>query len=226
MRMPLLARIIVKPRETMRTILDTRGTRGTILLIFAAFFSSVITELDVRDLPKAFDSLSPPTFAIFVAVLLVVSACVVPLFYGLSWLAMWSGRFVGGTGTYAAVRAAMAWGTAPVIWALLYRLPAIIFWPGASEVFRDDSKKKAAVPIGEAITVAIQSPGSTPFHQIAILAGLEALLLALYVIVASNTLAEAQGISSWAGLGNLLMAYVLPIAIILGIMLAAFLSFA
>jgi hypothetical protein len=225
MRMPLLARIIVNPRETMRTILDTRGTRGAILLIYAAFFSSLITEIDVRDLPKALDSLSPPTLAIAVAVLLVVSACVIPLFYGLSWLAMWSGRFVGGTGSYPAVRAAMAWGTAPVIWALLYRLPAIIFWPAASEVFRDDSKRKSAVPIGEAITVAMQSPASSAFYQIAILAGLEALLLALYLIVASNTLAEAQGISSWAGLGNLLMAYVLPIAIILTIMLAAFLSF-
>ena len=195
MTRPTLLAVAFSPRETMRRILD-RGPssrREIITLVLAAFLSSVARDLKPVDIERNVGAV--------VVLTIVLSALVaVCVFYLFAWGAMLAGRIVDGTGTVAQVRTALAWGTAPAILALVYRIPMMFVAP-PRVVFRAEDFTASA-------------------PQLLILGVLDVVVLVWYLIVGSITLSEAQGISSWAGLGNLLLAWILPFVAIGAVVLA------
>jgi hypothetical protein len=219
-RMPLLLDVMIRPRDTMRWILDNRGTKGIVLLIILSFFSSVLKDIDWTNFKGLTESFSTAAIlGIVVGGSAIGAVITVGLFYGLSWIATAAGRFFGGTGDYKAVRTALAWGTAPVILALLYRIPAVIFWPAAM------SRSSSGVKVSKSIQVSATAFADIPMYQIATLMLLDAIVVLWFLIVASNTLGEAQRVSSLAGFGNLLLAFVLPIVAAIAIATAAHFAF-
>lgn len=222
MRLPLLVSIVVRPRATTRWILDHRPGRGVIVLVVGAFLSAVVKEFNLEDFEQATSQLGLAALAVLAgAVLFLAPVLCVALFYLLALVAKVTGAWVGGSGNGLAIRTALAWGFAPFIWALLYRIPAVIFWPQAAGIFRDD---KSAVTVGGDPEMMINSAMMAAPYQIAILLVLELAVVVWYLVVASQALAEAQGISSWAGLGNLLLAWVIPFVALVIIGVAAALT--
>lgn len=222
-RVPLLLEVAVRPHAAMRWILDNRGSRGILLLVLAAFGSSVTKEFDWRRFVEASDSVGLVQLAgIVIAGIVIGAALWVGMFYGIAWIATAAGRFFGGSGDYKSVRTALAWGLAPVILALIYRIPALMVWPAAMLA---GGRNRPAVKVSDSIQITAQAFADIPGYQIAILMLLDAAILIWYLVVASMTLAEAQRISSWAGFGNLVLAVVLPVVGALAIAAAAYLAF-
>jgi hypothetical protein len=203
-----LARIVVWPRTTMREILDDPRGRMILPLVLLASFSGLIGNAN----QNARGSLSrvPYAWFIVVAAMLGVMLLTVAFFYLFAWIAYLAGKFLEGRGSHADVRAALAWGLAPLIWALLYRLPATIAGPAVGMgQMRADSEAWRLEP-------------GTGSCLIALVFGLlEFTMFVGYVVVSSRTLAEAHRFSAWRGFGTLLIVGITPIVIII----AAVLSF-
>ncbi|MGH9457194.1 MAG: YIP1 family protein [Thermoanaerobaculia bacterium] len=219
----LLLGAAFRPRPTIRWILDHRPRRGILLLVVLAFLSSILNDTDWTLVPLALDHFSPAVLAgIVIGVVLVTIAVGIGVFYLFAGIATLTGRLVEGRGTYRQVRTALAWGTAPLILAAVYRVPALLFWTDAFLAF-GGSGDESAIRIGDGGTVAID-PGAVPdapLGQIAILLALELAVLAWYLAVSSLALAEAQGVASWRGFANLLLALVLPVlAVIIAVVSA------
>jgi hypothetical protein len=203
------------PRSTMAR--TEHSHRATAVLVAAAALSSASRDID----PRALDQIaSPSILALVVVVCLIVIAVAIGIFYLFAWIATVTGHWLEGTGSVPRVRTALAWGFAPLILALVYRIPALIFWPDASAVLGGAAKRR--LDIGE---VELSLPAAdAPPYQVAILALLQLVFLAWYLIVASQTLAEAQGFSPWRGFANLMLAFVLPVVAVIVIAAAAFLA--
>src|SRR5688572_8135127 len=118
-----LARIVIDPRTTMREILDTPPDRMIVPLILLGIISGGLRDFN----PRSFPGVDAKTWLIICAVIAGVIAVFVLLFYAFAWIAYFIARWLEGSGDPAATRSALAWGTAPIIWALLYRLPVAFF---------------------------------------------------------------------------------------------------
>ena len=129
--MRALYTILYRPRATMRRILAS-DRRGVVPIILIAACSSTLRESWKGTMPQQVAQLH---IAVVVAVA-VIAASVVTLviLYVLSWVAFAAGRLLEGKGNARDVRAALAWGTAPVIWAILYRVPAALFLEEPTEL--------------------------------------------------------------------------------------------
>ena len=74
-------------------------------------------------------------------------------------------------------------------------------------------------------TVALQVPSQeASCGAVVVLILLDLIVVGAYLFVSGRALAEAQRINSWAGLGNLILAFVAPVVVILVIALSAFLT--
>jgi hypothetical protein len=135
----------------------------------------------------------------------------VGLFYLYAWVPFFIGRFFDGTGDIGGVRAALAWGLAPGVWALLYRVPAAIWFvsSGAAAVqVRGGGVKFDPGMIANGCGVAL------------VFLLLELIVLAWCAIVMSNTVAEAHGFSALHGFGTLLIAAIAPVVVMIAAVLA------
>jgi hypothetical protein len=112
--------VCTRPRATIRAIVDSDPRRYVVpLVLLAALLGSVGPG-------------RPRPWGTPVAVLL--SAVAVPVVYGLGWTFAVVGRWLGGRGDAAAVRAALAWSQVPAIFAFLVRLALLVaFGPEALE---------------------------------------------------------------------------------------------
>ena len=204
-----LLAVAFKPRSTIREIPSSH--RAVIALVFTAFISSALGDFNVEGVRQAAMSIGPAlTILAGIGICLALGILAVGFFYLFAWVATIAGAWLEGNGPPDRVRTALAWGFAPMILGMLYRIPAAIFWPRAVQTFHDKHISFTAV--------------TAPPYQMAIIAILNLIFLAWYLTVASQTLAEVQGFSSWRGLANLLLAYVLPLIALAVIGVAAFLA--
>lgn len=214
---PLLLAVVTAPRRTMRWMLDHPERRQSFAVVMAAVLSHHLRDVDRLQAGKAIEALGLPASMmvslVVIAVMLLVSAI---FFFVFSGAAVAAGRMLGGTGTFGQVRTALAWGTAPQVWALVYRLPVAIFFPHLT---------KKSFGGGTAVGSADLSFSVVELSWgIVVIALAELGVLVWYLVVGSRTLAEAQNISSLRGLANLLMAVVLPFAALLVVVLAGWLA--
>jgi hypothetical protein len=203
-----LATIMIRPRAVMRRILDAGRDRMIIPLVLLATISAIVGDLHSGE-RRALQVQGWQFALIVVGVLAGVTLLMLALFYLFSWAAFGLGKVLEGTGSPREVRSAMAWGLAPAIWAMLYRIPSAIFWPRS---------EGAALKIGD-FSLNTGREGMTCLVA-AILGLLELTMFVWLVIVTSNTIGEAHRFSSWRGLATLLLVAISPAIIILAAVLA------
>lgn len=207
-----LAGVIVHPRTTMRRVLDAPPDRMMVPLVLLATISGVIGDMNISELSKSYRGLDPAKKLLVAASLVasIVVACI--LFYVFGWIAYALGRAFEGTGTIAAVRSALAWGLAPVVWALLYRIPKMWLKPAVEMAQADVGGFKLAIDTGRLASGC----GTVMLFGI-----LDLVVLVGWVVITSWTLAEAHQFSAARGFGIVAAVLVAPIVIAL----AAFLAF-
>jgi hypothetical protein len=198
--------------------------RAILILVPLAFLSTVLRSADGRAMRLAIQEIGvAKSLAYAGAFALVFSVVCIALFYVFAWIAKTAGQWLGGNAAIDRVRVALAWGFAPLILALVYRVPALIFWPEA--VAAAGGADSGEFSLGDP-NVGLNIPTlQAPLYQIAILGLLHLAFLIWYLLVASQALAEAQSFSPWRGLANLMLAFVMPVVVIFVLGLALFLTY-
>jgi hypothetical protein len=204
-----LARIVIWPRITMREILDGGADRMIVPLVLLACVSSLIGDAK-GNVIAAMGAADLKTWLIVAGVIVAVMILAVLLFYVFAWMAYFAGRFLEGAGEVGAVRSALAWGLAPLVWAIVYRIPAAFFGPGrlAHMQAGSDAWRIQTGELGGGCVMA------------ALFGVLELGFLVWWLVVASRTLAEGHRFSAWRGFGTLVIVGVTPIIIVLAAVLA------
>ncbi len=206
-----LLTILFSPRETMKGILANRD-RMVVPLVLLAIASSGIKDVRLSGARQAVKTLPSPTvWLIVTAVFLCVIPLLVAFFYLLAWIAVWVGRLFEGRATTRAVRSALAWGGAPVIWALLYRIPVALLVHGSETT-------EGKIRAGHFVFNPQQLSSGCGFALA--IAMLNFVVLVWYLIVTSNTLAEAFDFSGWRGFATLLLTWLSPVVVLLAAALA------
>lgn len=206
-----LARVSVRPRTTMRAMLDQGSGGQAIPLVVLAVLSGFFSDFNARAFAGSM-RMQPALLAlIVVCVLAGLVAIGVAGMWLLSWGATLVGRFLEGTGERKDVRQALAWGLAPIVWALLYRLPLSLFGVTGRTDLRVDQS-------GFHFDPGALSQGCGVAFLVVLL---EVGLTAWYLTIASRTLAEAHRFSSWRGLGTLLLCFAAPLVAVLAAIMTA-----
>jgi hypothetical protein len=210
-----LASVVVRPRLTMRRIVE-RGDRTFLPLVMLAAVAGIIGDFD---LPAKWEGAGPfsPLLLLLINVgaALLVALIAAAGLYLLSWIAFAVARLFEGKAGVEQVRSAMAWGLAPLIWALLYRLPMIF-----SPVGRGEALSRVEIDQGIVLDPGILRQGCA---LALIVLTIELALVVWYFFVASNTLAEVSGFSAWRGLGTLVATFASPTLIVLAAALSLWL---
>lgn len=205
----------------MRAVLES-ARPASISIVIAAIISFSLRDFDVQGMAEAQQSLGLSTVMLLAPlVLAAVSLFGIAFYFVVSGAATVIGRWMlQGTGTFRDVRLGVAWGLAPQVWALFYRLPVLILWPDAVALLRGGRGK---IALGD-IEITPFFSEDVPLYQVIVIGLLELAFFIWYLVVGSQTLAEAQGFSSMRGLANLLLAVVLPFVALLVLILAGFLA--
>jgi len=199
---------MVHPRTTMREILDAPRDRTILLLVFLASLSALIGNGN----KSARGSLEQVRYQwwIILCAVIVGFLIMVLLFYFFAWVAYMAGKFLEGTGSHADIRLALAWGLAPIIFALLWRLPARLFGPAP----------ETGVRLTEGIWHIEQSRMSGGCLIALVFGVLELTLFLWYLVVGSRTIAEAHRFSAWRGFATLLIVAITPIVVTIAAVLS------
>lgn len=206
-----LAAVLVRPRATMRRILEAPRDRMVLPLFALAVLSGLFGDVDAPKASQMIGQAGGWRMALLVAgVALCILAVLVALAWFFAWVPLFIGRFLGGTGDIRGVRSALAWGCAPVVWALLYRLPAAIWYTHSGAAVRVRGRSVAFDPgwVGDGCGKAL------------IFGLLELAVFIWSTVVLSNTVAEAHQFTAWHGLGTLVIAAIAPLVIALAALLA------
>lgn len=205
-RLADLVTILYQPRQTIRRILDTSADRWALQIMVLAAVCAAVSDSDYRELQNVLPGMTQlSTIAIAALGLFVTALMWIVMLLFVSWLVALVGRFLGGTGTVADVRAALAWAAVPVIWSVIYRIPLAVFKSRFNVAPNTDAKK---------VLLDLIAQGGCAIAVVVLI--LQFLILIWSLYIASNTIGEAQRFSSWKGLGNLMLAIVLPIVLIAG----------
>lgn len=206
-----LAAVMVRPRRTMRRILDAPRDRMIVPLVLLATVSGLIGDVSIREIQENYGNLDPRMRIILPAAFVGLLILFPLLFYVFGWVAHFIARSLDGTATIKAVRSALAWGMAPAVWALLYRIPAM--WINQPAQLKMD--KTGGTQLSFDFSRLDSGCG------LALLFGLLDLAVTIWWLVASSrTLAEAEGFSAARGFGTLVLCLVAPMVV----MIAAFLA--
>lgn len=211
-----LVTILVRPRRTFRRLLESGAPRIVRPLVVLAIVAGFVQDFSRAEFEAAVATSAisrPALIALNLLGLMLLTLFGLLVFYGIAWLARTIGRFYGGTGEAREVRAALAWGVVPNVWALLIYLPAALMFVSGEPNLR----------VGED-GVVVFNPG--------ILAAGCAPALVMIVVrfifffwslwVMSATLGEAHGFSTWTGLGTLATMAVIPFIVAAAAALAIF----
>ena len=206
-----LASIMVRPRATMRRILEGGRDRMVIPIVALFAVSGFLGDLD-KGAMEGLGRQQVPFPVLFAGLMLLAVVVMLVMFYLYAWALFGIGRLLEGTGTVREVRSAAAWGLVPAIWALLYRIPVAAFWP-------DSLPAKTEVRAGQWSF----SPGALGMGclGIVLVVLLEFVVFAWCVTLSSNTLGEAHRFSSWRGLATMVLTLISPGLIALAAFLAS-----
>jgi hypothetical protein len=197
--------IWLRPRVTMRQILDTDPRRNVHLL---AVLSGIVAGLGLpleHEIAKAI----PMGMAVLALVGVVVGALVslVGLYVGGFMVAL-TGRWLGGRGNGVAIRSALAWSSIPSIWGGLLLLPRYVLVAGKPN------------PLDSA-----GMPGNLPaLFLVAVLGIIQCTIAVWQLVIMLKCIGEAHGFSAWHALGAALLAALLigcvvaiPVALIVAL---------
>ena len=201
-----LGAVVIRPRATMARILEAPPRAWTVWLLFVlATLSGIFGDFDAPTAGELMEQQQGVVTALVVAGVILGLLVVIPaLFWFYAWVPYLIGRFLGGTGDIRGVRAALAWGLAPAIWAMLYRIPVALWLGSVSTVNMRDGNitfdpGRLAGGCGAALVIAV----------------VELAVFVWCMVVMSNTVGEAHRFSAWHGLGTLVVAAIAPLVVIL-----------
>jgi hypothetical protein len=203
-----LGRILVHPRETMRRILDSAGHRWTAETVVLAAICSSVDDTDVRGLEQALPGLKLSSTLALITLSMVGTALMwLVLLFLFSWAATLVGRRFEGQGTVSDVRAALAWSLVPVIWSVVFRIPAAIY-------------RHRFVIHGNSIDVfhAFIEQGGCAVAIVFL--AMQLLVFAGVVALASFNVAEAMRMPTWKGFATVAIAAATPVIIAVAAALA------
>jgi hypothetical protein len=180
--------MFIRPRQTMRQILDGDPTRFVVLL---AMFGGVLMVLDRASIDAMGDRM-PVTSIFAMAIPVGVIVGLIMLYLG-GAVIRWTGSWFGGRATAAEVRAALAWGRMPFYWAGLLWLPFLGLFGG--EVFMGEMPSVEAQPwlLLVLLNLAVLEMGL----------GIWGLVTLVFAV------AEAHRFPAWNSLGSIVVAMVL-----------------
>lgn len=186
----------IKPRATIRKILDTDPKRMVLWLAMAGGFASGLDQASIRNLGDQFP----------LAAILAYSALgglvggPLTLYLG-GALVKWTGRWIGGQATAPEVRAALGWANIPHIWRLPLWIPQwVLLGP---ELFTSQATRIEGNP---SLGITLMGLGVV-----------EAVLGIWALVILLKCIGEAERFSAWKALGNLILAGVVFTVPIVGI---------
>ena len=186
--------IWVRPRRTMRAIIDSNPQRLVLVLAALSGFGSALDNASTSSIG---DGNSIPVVAI-VALSAVAGSLggILTLYVG-GFVMKWAGRPLGGRATQVEVRAALAWSTVPLIWALPLWIPELAL--AGREMFTTATPILAASPLRAVLLVLVVL--------------LEVVLGIWSFVLFLKCLGEVHGFSAWKSLAAVLLS-VLAIALV------------
>lgn len=197
----------------MARILAEGPRKAHVWLLFAlSVLSGIAGDFDAPALQRMATYTQGARLALLIAgVIAALLVLLTVLFWFYSYVPFFIGRFLGGTGEVRGVRAALAWGLAPTVWALLYRVPAAIWFApsAATSVSMRDAKvtfDPGAISAGCGIVLAFLAA--------------ELVVFVWCAVVMSNTVAEAHRFGAWSALGTLVLSAIAPFVVVLAAVLA------
>ena len=177
--------IWLQPRATMQQILDTDPARLVLLLAIIAGFFDALNQAVIQDLGDRMDSWQSVVFSCAIGGPL---SGVLGLFVG-GYLLRKTGSWLGGSASVREVRAAIAWGSIPMIWLGLLWIPMIALF--GDECFTSLTPRLDEDPVLASAMLFL---------------GLIELIGAIWAIVISlKCLGQAHKFSAWRALGSVLL---------------------
>lgn len=192
-----------KPRATIQQIVDTNPQRLVLLLAAAAGFGQALDRASINSIG---DRLDWPIIFIVAAVGGPIAG-VIGLYIG-GALIHWTGTWIGGKTSAENIRAAIAWSSVPMLWALVLWIPELALF--GQELFT------AETPVIDADTTL--NSAFLAFGAVEVTIGMWTLIVYL------KCLGQVQGFSAWKALGNSILAGLVIIVPILIIAIAIGLS--
>jgi len=173
------------PRRTLRAILDSGDRRAVLPLAALLGISQAL------DQAANHDAGARAGLAGILGAGILAGVVAGPLaLLAAGWLLRWTGSWLGGRGSAAEVRTALAWGQVPAVSALPLWVPVVL--AGGRQVFRAEP----------------DLPASAAFTVLA--CGLAMAAAALWGAVTTVLcVAEAHRFSGWRGLGSVLLGVLL-----------------
>ena len=187
--------IWTEPRKTIRSIVDTDPKFGFFLLCA------------VYGLPLAFNLVQNFAFASVVPMwAILIGSLVVCTFLGVigisisAWLLQVFGRMLGGKGSFQTVRAAVAWSNVPnFVTVLMWIVLLMVF---GSQVFNRNFSEMQFVGYQAGILFLVML--------------VESIVSIWGFIILLSTLREVQGFSIWKAILNVVIPFVVVVAVIWG----------
>lgn len=186
----------LNPRDTVRAILQRDPTYLVLPLAAAGGVFQTLARAADR---SAADMLSLPVILAIALTFGAVFGCVGLYIAGA--LLHFTGKWIGGNGSPAEIRASIAWGTVPALWGGLLWIPVILLT--GSTVFISNVEESTANPLFLLIS------GGCLLVQ----AGLYVWSL----FTGLHSLGEAQGFSAWRALGNSALAFLVIFVPVVGL---------
>lgn len=191
-----------RPRETIQAIVDSNPEYQVYALAALAGLSQALDRASTRHLG---DELS-------LGVILAIVAIAGPIGGIIGWyissaLLGWTGKWIGGAGSYQNIRAAVAWSSVPVIVSLLLLVPEL--WLFGKDLFTTETPRIDANLFGYISLICLE------------------IALAIWAFVLFlKMLGQVQGFSAWRSLGNvsLIVLVILVPVIVLAIAISVFLK--
>ena len=191
--------IWIKPRETIRKIVDTDPTKYVTVLAMLAGIGQALDRASSRNMG---DSL--PLIALLgLCLIFGPSGGSISLYIG-GALYRWSGSWLGGQASSEEVRAAIAWSSVPIIFTLPLWIPELLLF--GEEMFTKATPKLNANPLLGIVLLG--------FVAVEVIVGIWAF------VVFMKGLGEVQKFSAWKALGSVILGTLVifvPILCIVGV---------
>jgi Yip1 domain len=206
MSLKYLITILYRPRETMRRILDSSGSRWGLQIAALASICASVKDADVSRVEPSLPGLKLMPLMSIVALGMIAQAIAWIVFvFFVAAIALPVGRFLGGKARFMDIVTALGWALVPAIWSVLYRVPFVLLVAPTFQVHEKANPRDVLLNFfshGGCSVVVIYLFCTIAFEL-------------WCVILASFTVAEAQGFSTQKGFVNVVAAIVLPIVVTL-----------
>lgn len=183
----LLLEMWVKPRNTIRYIIQTNPTQFVLIIAMLSGIFQVLGNFAQKGYGDYISLLNMYLISIIAGPVLGLIS-----FYLFGALLNWTGKWIGGTADSEKIRAAYAWGLVPYITLkLVLVIPEILFF--GNDIYRSD------------MTLVLESTLLMVLFVFTVL--LEIIGWIWTTIILLKALGEVQGFSAWKALGNVLLAF-------------------